>query len=481
MKRLEQLSVDYWAAESIEEQAGQRALMEGHIVRTQLRFWLFFAGSMASVVSSVVLEFIRFRSGGQGLSIGRWLAGMVPGLIGVAALLVVSAAFVRDVYDIPDWQSALEYFWLLLFGRAPFSLFDLRQGPRVGLFSLFGLSPPSSAPIAPYPSVVVKEGKISPEHEEKPLARIGGPGNVVVFRDNAIFLERFGRFVRVAGPGGTFLQRFERVREVLDLRPQERSTDVEALTRDGIPVKTEVQVRFRLMRPPDGMSPPRKGELRAIYRWAWTLAGQCHSRSVNLETGAEGENRWPERVMGNVGGTLRAIIARYRLDQLLEPHELDRNPRREIHDELRDKLEKGARNFGAQILEVRMGPLEPAEDKVGDVVKRGRIASWQAVWKSEARKEEARGEAQAIRERGLARAYAQMEIILALTRGFQELDRRTSLSGEFIAMRFIESLREAWTRTKGVVVPSEALRTLDHLQRMVRRDYALTDGETGGE
>jgi hypothetical protein len=75
-----------------------------------------------------------------------------------------------------------------------------------------------------------------------------------------------------------------------------------------------------------------------------------------------------------------------------------------------------------------------------------------------------------------------MEIILTLTREFQELiEHDMTLSAEFVAFRFIEALRQVWTRPGGMVMPSEAVRTLDYLQRMVRRDYVLPRGETGGE
>jgi len=115
-------------------------------------------------------------------------------------------------------------------------------------------------------------------------------------------------------------------------------------------------------------------------------------------------------------------------------------------------------------------------------VEKERVASWQADWKSRVRIERATGEAEAIRQQGLARAYAQMEIILALSREFQEMvERDVTLSAEFIALRFIEALRQAWTRPGGTLISFEALRTLDYLQHMVRRDYALPSGETGSE
>jgi len=453
--------IEYWAAESVQEQPGQRALMRGHMVRTQVRFWLFVAALAAIVISSLALEYIRFLVGGATISKWRCLGGMVLGLLGLVAMLGVSAAFVRDVYGISGLGSALSYAWLLLFGRAPFSLIDLLQ-------------PPGIKPVAPYPSLIVQEGRIGEKYEETPLACLGGPGNAVIYNDSAVFIERFGRFVRVAGPGAVFLRRFERIREVLDLRPQERSDEAAALTKDGILVKTEVQVRFQLARPPLSLSSSAPDALRPVCKWAWTQAGQSHSWLIDTDTGVQRENHWPERVMGNVGSTMRTIVADYRLDELLEPYEPDRDPRSKIAERFYQELDASARDFGVQVLEVRMGALKPTLEEV----EKEWMANWQAVWKSEVRKERARGEAGAIRERGLARAYAQMEMILALTREFQELvERDMALSAEFIALRFIEALRKAWSHPGGTLMPFEALRTLDYLQRMVRRDYALPAAE----
>ena len=455
-------SMEYWAAESMQERPDQRALMRDHIVRTQVRFWLFAAAFIAVLAFSLALEYVRHATGGVPISVWRWLVGAVPGLLALATTWVISTAFVRDVYDIPDWRSALGYIRLLLFGRAPLSLLDLL---------------PLDMPLFPYPHLIVRDGQIGEEHENTPLARIGGPGNAIIFNDSAVFLERFGRSTRVAGPGRVFLRRFERIREVLDLRPQERSSVAKALTKDGIPVQTEVQVRFQLARPLASLVPPEPDVPHPVYKWALIRAGQCHLRAVNLDNGEEQIARWAERVSG-VGGKMRALIAEYRLDKLLEPHEPGRDPRHEIAQRLHDELEDSARDFGAQILEVRMGALEPTLAEVAQE----RIASWQAAWESEARRVKARGEAEAIRERGLARAYAQMEIILSLAREFQDaVEREVAPPAEIVILRFMEALRQTWSRPEGAFVSSQVFRMWQALQKDLQQlagpDYPLPRSE----
>jgi len=454
---------EYWTAKVAQAQLDRRARMvRDHILRTQRRLWLFAFALIAVGLSSLALEVVRVLAGAVTISPWRWLGGTLPGLLGLFSIVYFSVTFVRDVYEMPDWRASFGYTWLLLFGRAPLSVFDLK---------------PSVAPVAPYPSITVQHGKVDEKHETTPLARFGGPGNVIIFNDSAVFLERFGRFTRVAGPGVVFLQRFEYIRETFDLRPQERSDKITTLTKDGIPVQTEVQVRLQLARPPASLAPSTPDVPHPVYRQALDLAGRCHLRSVNLNNGSESIARWPERASG-VSGTMRALIAEYRLDELLERYEPERDPHREISQRLYDKMRDSARSFGAQPLEVRLGALEPTLD----AVKKEWITSWQAIWKSRVRTEEALGMAEGIRERGLARAYAQMEIILALTREFQAaVERGIALPAEFIALRFIEALGQVWTRPGGMLMSTEAVRTLNYLQRAVRQSYALPSGNVGNE
>jgi len=428
------------------------------MLRAQLRCGLLVATLFGTFLLSLALEYVR--TGGANVSGWRIVGGMLPGLLGLAAVLGVSIAFVRDVYEIPDWRTAFGYTWLLLFGRAPISALD-----------------PIFPDIFPYPFAIVQQGEVDEQHQNTLLVRFGGPGDVIVFNDSAVFLERFGHFTRVAGPGRIFLQRFERIHETLDLRPQERTPGADALTKDGIPVKTEVQVRFQLARPPASLVPPTPDVPYPVYKWALIRAGQCHLRSVNLDNGKESIARWPERASG-VGGVMRALIAGHGLDELLEPYEPERDPRRKISQRLHREVDAGARGFGAQVLEVRMGALEPTLEEV----KEERVTSWQAAWKSKARTEAAAGMAEAIRERGLARAYAQKEIIMAIARELQRAaERGTALPAEFIALRFVEALRQVWASPGGMIMSSQAVHTMDYLQRMVRQDYALPGGEVDYE
>ncbi len=69
---------------------------------------------------------------------------------------------------------------------------------------------------------------------------------------------------RVAGPGVTFLEKGERIRTILDLRPQFRKrSEVLAYTRDGVEVKTDVSVVVTLGAPPEELFVAYSGDAKS--------------------------------------------------------------------------------------------------------------------------------------------------------------------------------------------------------------------------
>ena len=79
------------------------------------------------------------------------------------------------------------------------------------------------------------------------VEKIGGPATLIVYANSAVVLEQAGRLTRIfRGPETLKLKPFERVWDVLDLRPQSWPFEVNARTKDGIPIKYEANVQFQL-------------------------------------------------------------------------------------------------------------------------------------------------------------------------------------------------------------------------------------------
>jgi len=100
-----------------------------------------------------------------------------------------------------------------------------------------------------YDTLNVDQSDVSKLNQSSPLLRIGGPGYLQVHLGYAVVMETANGLPRVYGPDQRrFIEGFERLRDVVDLRDQLREIDeVRAVTADGIEVRArDVQMVFRV-------------------------------------------------------------------------------------------------------------------------------------------------------------------------------------------------------------------------------------------
>ena len=269
------------------------------------------------------------------------LLGSLPALAALAAIPWIAARFVHALYDTGN----------------------LREARRFFSRNVFGMS-------ALRPLLIVKEGRIAVGAGSL-CDRAGGRGALVVYNDSAVVLEKGGRLTRLEGPYFGFLERYERVWETIDLRPQRRLHSVEGMTKDGIPVACEADVSFKIddrytdseggvqtKRPRSGTPLDTRIGLLTDAAIATALkeagievplpyAGVAAARAatsiwvrIRDPDHPEQLRRWTGHVInGVVGERLRSIVARYRLDWLVRPPQPgDRYPREEIRELLEQEL-----------------------------------------------------------------------------------------------------------------------------------------------
>ena len=77
---------------------------------------------------------------------------------------------------------------------------------------------------------------------------LGGPLLLIVFDGCALYLERGNRFSRVVGPGDKppFLEWYETIKYVVDLRPKMRTDKFSVWTKDGIRIEITAQIECRI-------------------------------------------------------------------------------------------------------------------------------------------------------------------------------------------------------------------------------------------
>jgi regulator of protease activity HflC (stomatin/prohibitin superfamily) len=172
--------------------------------------------------------------------------------------------------------------------------------------------------------------------------------------------------------------------------------------------------------------------------------------------------------MGNVDSTLRGIVAGKYFDELFEAVAPNEGPRDEIGRQMTSQLRKQSESFGVDILEVMLGPFKPVQASIDQQ----RLANWLTAQRANARVKAAQGEAQALLARETAYAYAQLEMVLAIDRGFHQLVKQDQrLPSRFVALRFVEMLRRM-ASSPGVspLLPQESVRTLVSLSRLLTSD-----------
>jgi regulator of protease activity HflC (stomatin/prohibitin superfamily) len=335
--------------------------------------------------------------------------GMLPGIVGIVTALLLCANLVNAFFGLDG--GGLQFLIHRVFGRPGFS-----------------------------PYLLIGDGKITMGVER--VKKLGGPAGIVLRQDSAIILESGGALTRVIrGPGFPHLQPFEKIWDVIDLRPQWWPFKVSAVTRDGIPLTYEVAVKFQV-------GPTEDDLLRAATcKWirdAW-------------RTEPDRRMDWPKRVIiSDTEGAMRnKILAKYNVDDLL-----DARIRQEIRQELFDILKVGAAlNFGVEIMEVTLQ----------DATFQGQVLEeWAKTWKMQRDLEVAKIEAdERVQELKLverARSQVRQEMLDSTVKALNAMTkRRKQVPIDFVLLSFIEMIEQTADAQK-VYIMKDNLAKLEQIK-----------------
>ncbi len=293
------------------------------------------------------------------------------------------------------------------------------------------------------PYILVKEGTITMGSEA--LREMGGPGGLVLYQDSAVVLEKHGQLSRViVGPKFPDLEPFERVWDVIDLRPQRWVFAVSAITADGIPIEYDADVQFQV-------EPNQEAILKASLS---TWIREAH------RTEPDRLMTWTKRVIiGETEGALRTILSHYTLDDLLLA-----DTRRKICEELQEKLEAFGQKLGVRILATNLKDLK-LEGKV--------IEQWFETWRAERLRVMQLEIAQGTKERAQALEKARAEVRKQLLENTLEKLQDLSVSQPISAQLVILSCIEVIKRTAfdlNIFLPADLLKTLDALRATVKEE-----------
>jgi hypothetical protein len=198
------------------------------------------------------------------------------------------------------------------------------------------------------PMTFIRNGKAREAHEER-LRR--SPGVFLVDYSSAAVLRTDTQFTRAVGPGVHFTNRGEWRAESLDLRRQVRTTkgfelpagepiEMEgvnslALTRDGIPISTDLTVTFML--DTGHTHEPREGRLASKPPYEYNP--QAVERAVYGHAYGEVEELpWTELPLRLAVDLWREIVKEKTLDELINADKTTPSPLQEIKDQIQSRL-----------------------------------------------------------------------------------------------------------------------------------------------
>lgn len=416
----------------------------------------------------------------------------------LATLFVACFAFVPKLYPmIFTLFAVFALSWIsgsLLEGRLP-AEWDLSQGWRSAIVAVAGLLIGVAVPVAFWFSVffvttqwllaisesfdvpwwtafrfvaartfdvsqfywVVENGAVTVDTSKGLLAKLGGPGALVVRPGNAVALERGGKTSRIVGPGVYPVKRLELIKKpvevkgVIDLRPQFlRDTALQVLTKDGIPLNVEASVSFQIE--PKSVTDKRPSSLFEGGEATSKVLGEpeypVYEATIQKAVFATTAGGWKGLFPWGAYARLYDVVGAYTLDQIF-PGDPVTNPDPDARV-IRAIEEKVLKLFDPTWAGVQLRGFDILRVTKPDDVEKRMIKKWTSPVDRDLKVEEARAERDAIIERsqGQARALYRLEKVKAGARQDMVdtverlLDALTQAGQPQLALNFVSVIQE---------------------------------------
>jgi regulator of protease activity HflC (stomatin/prohibitin superfamily) len=388
------------------------------LVALLIGYWLY-VHSLERVDGAVILAriFLPNLSADQatGANFPRWLAWLaelfhprvlrhfIPIIVGWWLAVQAAISLMQVLYNCPDRKTAAEF------------LRRQRRNRISAYEEIYTVLPQNLADI----------------RDKSIMLRVGGPVRVNIPNGYAAVTERNARFLRVLPPGVHDLGRFEYLLGVVDLQPQERTAkDVLMLTKEGIPVRADIGLKFRIDPGDDPVSHRRPYPYReeAVRKAAY--AGTV---------GAKGEvSTWVDGPLGKVRGALSGMVSDESLDNLLAA-DSPRDAHHVLTEAVTRKVWDSLPKDGIKPMQLRISRLTPPPE-----VSRQYTEFWLANQRKEDMLARANGTAQLVQERETARAAAEIAMIQAIVEGVRLAQQEvgTNLSSFQLTLRLVKALQK---------------------------------------
>jgi len=303
-----------------------------------------------------------------------------------------------------------------------------------------------------YPALVVSDGKAQIRAgEDNLVARIGGPGYVIVQPGNAALVESLDGSLRVLGPGRHFLNRLQVLKEFVSLEEREASIDkLSATTKDGIEVHVrEIRYRYRLASDKSLQDGPARS-MQDPYPFSEDSVIQM---TYNRNVTADGLASWHFGVNRVVDTVITDYIREHFVDHLTAPSAQGDDPRGEIYKKFNSEgVRDQFKRHGADLLWIGIGHFEiPAKQVIEQ-----RVTSWQAKWVGNANIVRAFGESQRMAYQELGRAEAEAEMLMSIVHALEDVDAQQGDSRQKIRTIYLARIAQLLEAMSKQYLPSQA-------------------------
>ena len=206
---------------------------------------------------------------------------------------------------------------------------------------------------------------------------------------NVVVTSRLGRLNRILGAGLHDMEPFERVWDVVDLRPQRRTVTVGFVTRDGIPATCQASIVCRIA-PPGYATAAEESPLPPGPPYGYDEGAVLKVATAKCVRTLEGSNRVSDWVTTMASEVLerevRDTLEQYRLDEFLNPQywlDSQEGPPRtaatprfvlDLEAEIGAVVRAAAKKRGVMVERVELGTVRPAEAAIS----RQWLEFWQA-------------------------------------------------------------------------------------------------------
>jgi hypothetical protein len=334
----------------------------------------------------------------------QWTGQQDPTILGTARFIVtplaafglavlVGARYVQDIYEIPNYLSALHYM------VATLSEFFLPA-----FLSNFFL-----------PTLRIADGQevIEPGGFNV-LDRIGGPGFLIMESGNIVLLERLDSPAdMLSGQGFQKINRFHRIKNIISLKDQNATPrDVMAITKDGILVNVkDFQFGYRLETSHRLSSESSQRTILNPYPFSIKAAKDLtYNRSITKD-GTPVE--WDKAVQFSIDGAITEYINKHYLNQLIFPAKTDEDPRRRINSDIEKK--RRVKMYGSELLWHDIGPFE-----IDPAINEQMTKAWNEKLANNIALIEAQGEAAQIASEERARAEGEINLLRSIIKALDD-------------------------------------------------------------